>query len=65
VITIQHNVSLKEFNTFGIDAKAKNFITITNVSELIVALQLPEFSTYFVLGGGSNMLLTRDLKLPV
>ncbi|MBC8753590.1 UDP-N-acetylmuramate dehydrogenase [Kordia sp. YSTF-M3] len=64
-MSIQHNVSLKEFNTFGIDAKAKKFITITNISELLVALQLTEFSEYFVLGGGSNMLLTQDIELPV
>lgn len=65
MISIQHNVSLKEFNTFGISAKAKHFISITNKEELIEALQLPQFSEYFVLGGGSNMLLTRDLELPV
>ncbi len=65
MITIQHNVSLKELNTFGISAKAKQFISISNKSELIEALQLPQFSKYFVLGGGSNMLLTRDLEIPV
>ncbi len=65
MITIQHNVSLKEFNTFGIDAKAKYFISVSNKQELIEALQLPQFSEYFVLGGGSNMLLTRDLEIPV
>ena len=65
MITIQHNVSLKKFNTFSINAKAKNFITITNISELVVALQLEEFSEYFILGGGSNMLLTKDIETPV
>ena len=65
MISIQHNVSLKAFNTFGIDAKAKNFISITNIPELLVALQLEEFSGYFVLGGGSNMLLTKDIETPV
>jgi UDP-N-acetylmuramate dehydrogenase len=65
LIAIQQNVSLKEFNTFGISAKAKHFISISKKAELLEALQLPQFSKYFVLGGGSNMLLTRDLKLPV
>lgn len=65
MISIQHNVSLKEFNTFGINAKAKHFISITSKAELIETLQLPQFSEYFVLGGGSNMLLTRDLETPV
>ncbi|WP_046758822.1 UDP-N-acetylmuramate dehydrogenase [Kordia jejudonensis] len=64
-MSIQHNVSLKKFNTFGIDATAKNFISITNISELLVALQLEEFPEYFVLGGGSNMLLTKDIETPI
>ncbi|WP_160131963.1 UDP-N-acetylmuramate dehydrogenase [Kordia antarctica] len=64
-MSIQHDISLKEFNTFGISAKAKYFISIANKAELIEALQLPQFPTYFVLGGGSNMLLTRDLEIPV
>lgn len=65
MISIQHNISLKEFNTFGIDVKAKNFISITNSSELMVALQLTDFTEYFILGGGSNMLLTQDIEIPV
>ncbi|EDP95613.1 UDP-N-acetylmuramate dehydrogenase [Kordia algicida OT-1] len=65
MVSIQHNVSLKEFNTFGIDVKASHFISIENKAQLIEALQLPQFSKYFILGGGSNMLLTRNLELPV
>ena len=65
MVTIQQNISLKEYNTFGISAKAKSFISISNKAELIEALQLPQFSEYFVLGGGSNMLLTRNLEIPV
>jgi len=65
LISIQHNVSLKEYNTFGIDAKAKYFISVSNKQELIEALQLPQFSEYFVLGGGSNMLITKDIDIPV
>lgn len=64
-ITIQHNVSLKDFNTFGIDVNAKYFISVSNKAELIEALQLPKFQDYFILGGGSNMLLTRDIEIPV
>jgi UDP-N-acetylmuramate dehydrogenase len=62
---VQHNVSLKEFNTFGIDVEAKSFISVSNKQGLIEALQLPQFSSYFVLGGGSNMLLTRNVEIPV
>jgi UDP-N-acetylmuramate dehydrogenase len=63
--TLQHNVSLKAFNTFGIDVQADYFLSVSNKQELIEALRLPQFSEYFVLGGGSNMLLTRDLEIPV
>lgn len=65
MVTIQHNVSLKAFNTFGIDVNAAYFISVSNKAELIEALQLPQFSEYFVLGGGSNMLLTGDIDIPI
>jgi len=60
---IQENISLKPFTTFGIDKKAKFFTTVETLDELKAALlaakekQLP----VFILGGGSNILLTRDL----
>lgn len=65
MVSIQHNVSLKTYNTFGIAANANYFITVQSKAELIEALQLPLFSEYFVLGGGSNLLLTRDIDIPI
>lgn len=58
---IQHNISLKKHNTFGIDAKAKHFVAIDSVAHLKNVLQLPEYTERFILGGGSNMLLTKDI----
>ena len=58
---IQHNISLKEHNTFGIDAKAKHFISIDSIESLKSVLQLPAYQKRFILGGGSNMLLTKDV----
>ena len=61
---IQENISLKPFTTFGIDKKAKFFTTVETLDELKIALlaakekQLP----VFILGGGSNILLTRDIE---
>ena len=61
---IQENISLKPFTTFGIDKKAKFFTTVETLDELKAALlaakekQLP----VFILGGGSNILLTRDIE---
>ena len=58
---IQHNISLKEYNTFGIDAKANHFVSINTIKELKEVLQLSEYPKRFILGGGSNMLLTKDV----
>lgn len=58
---MQSNFSLKSFNTFGIEAKAKNFVAVHSLDELktVLAEHAPE--PKFILGGGSNMLLTQDI----
>ena len=56
----QHNFSLKNYNTFGIEASAQSFIEVTNEQEL--AKVLKENQNIFVLGGGSNMLLTQNIN---
>lgn len=58
---IHQNISLKQYNTFGIDAKAKYFVSVNSVSELQQVLELKEYPNKFILGGGSNMLLTKDI----
>ena len=60
-MNIQENVSLKSFNTFGIDAKAKRYVDIQKLDTLKQVLQTQKDSDYFILGGGSNMLLTKDI----
>lgn len=57
---IQENISLKSYNTFGIDAKAKYFVSISNISDLKEILSLESYQNKLILGGGSNMLLTKD-----
>lgn len=59
---IQQDISLKKYNTFGIEAKAKYFSEIRSVSQLQEALALTGYPELFVLGGGSNMLITQDLN---
>ncbi|NQY06593.1 MAG: UDP-N-acetylmuramate dehydrogenase [Flavobacteriaceae bacterium] len=58
---IQHNISLKNYNTFGIDVKARSFIEINTVAALQELTTSEEMSNHFLLGGGSNMLLTKDI----
>lgn len=62
---VLHNTSLKNFNSFGIDVKAEKFISITSVEELKEVLKHTYSSELFILGGGSNMLLTGDVKKTV
>ena len=58
---ILHNISLKNYNTFGIDVKARHFISVNTLLELISILQLEDYPQKIMLGGGSNMLLTKDV----
>lgn len=58
---IQQDISLKDYNTFGIDAKAKFFIEINSINDLREALQLNGYPKIFVISGGSNMLITKDI----
>lgn len=59
-MTIQHNISLKPYNTFGIDVVAKRFVRITSVYDLQQLLKKEK--SFFLISGGSNMLLTKDIE---
>ena len=58
---IQENVSLKPYNTFGIDVNARRFVSVTSVDELKNVIEQSRHEPLFIMGGGSNMLLTRDV----
>ena len=58
-------VSLQPYNTFGIYAKAAAFITVSDVLQLQQLLAERQPQDFFVLGGGSNMLLTKDINQTV
>lgn len=62
-MNIQQNISLKKFNTFGIDVAAKEFISISSIAELIKILK--QTQDFFILGAGSNMLLTKTINKTV
>lgn len=59
---IQENFSLKKYNTFGIEAKAKQFVAVHSVADLKTVLRKNKSQPNFILGGGSNMLLTQDIQ---
>ncbi|RIJ42122.1 UDP-N-acetylmuramate dehydrogenase [Pontibacter oryzae] len=59
---LQTDFSLKPYNTFGMDVKARLFARFDTVPELQELLQMPELEQEpkLILGGGSNLLLTKD-----
>ncbi|MBL7828514.1 MAG: UDP-N-acetylmuramate dehydrogenase [Saprospiraceae bacterium] len=58
---MKSNISLLPFNTFGIDVKAEYFEEITSTFELKKALR-SGIRPLLILGGGSNVLFTSDVK---
>lgn len=60
---ILKNYDLTNYNTFGLQAKAKFFCSVNSVNQLIEVLQSPEAQSHqiFPLGGGSNILLTKNI----
>ncbi|MBQ3745589.1 MAG: UDP-N-acetylmuramate dehydrogenase [Prevotella sp.] len=56
------NYSLKERNTFGIDAKCRRFIEFEDDDEAVEVAKILRESAipYIIIGGGSNLLLTKD-----
>ena len=60
---LQENISLKAYNTFGIDVVAEYFLPVTEtqqIPELLTDTALPQ--EQHIIGGGSNILLTKDLS---
>lgn len=61
---IRENISLRSFNTFGIDVTAKQFASFSTIDELqqLLALQTANKQPQsFILGGGSNILFSGDI----
>lgn len=64
ISTIEHDVSLQPFNTFGLPARARHYLRVTDAAQLERLRADPALAGLprFVLGGGSNVLLTRDVE---
>lgn len=58
---IHENFSLKNYNTFSIDAKARYFVEANSVKKLQEILGNNDYPRKILIGGGSNMLLTNDI----
>jgi UDP-N-acetylmuramate dehydrogenase len=59
---IRNNISLKSYNTFGIEASARFFASFSSLTELNTLISYRDVHKLdlLVLGGGSNILLTKD-----
>ncbi len=58
------NISLKSYNTFGIDVKARYLVRFVSSRQILDFLQKKHLANYprLVLGGGSNVLFTKDYE---
>ena len=61
-MTILENVDLQSLNTFGLKVSTSRFVTITSIEDAKALFLSPLFRTnkHLILGGGSNMLFTKD-----
>ena len=59
---VQQNFPLKNYNTFHIDAYAKNFAAFYSVEELGSLIKEYSKEPILILGGGSNLLFTKNFK---
>lgn len=61
-MNVQKKISLRQYNTFGIEAHAKLFVELSSMEELRIFLSDKNFKNELklVLGGGSNILFTKD-----
>ncbi|MFN5327368.1 MAG: UDP-N-acetylmuramate dehydrogenase [Bacteroidota bacterium] len=59
---IEHNISLKHLNTFGIEVYAKEFVVIKSYQDLQALISQRDISKekFLIIGGGSNILFTKD-----
>lgn len=62
MVRIEENISLRPYNTFGIEANARYFCRIQSEDQLIELIETPVYKNepHLVLGGGSNVLFTKD-----
>jgi len=62
IMEIKSNVSLKPYNTFGLDVVAERFCAFKSSDELVEAMGSSAQTPSLVLGGGSNILLTKNVS---
>jgi UDP-N-acetylmuramate dehydrogenase len=65
---VENNVALQALNTFGIAARAQRLVRLRSEADVLALMASAEWSVpspatpVFVLGGGSNLVITGDIK---
>jgi UDP-N-acetylmuramate dehydrogenase len=64
---VQQRASLRDFNTFGLPAVAATLIRLRSEADVKRVVDHPEhgLGARLILGGGSNLVFTRDVAVPV
>ncbi len=63
-LAVEHGVNLKPFNTFALPCMAHTLVRIRSEADVRRVVDHPEWgrAPKFILGGGSNLVLTQDIK---
>jgi UDP-N-acetylmuramate dehydrogenase len=66
-VEIETRVNLREHNSFGLPAVAQRLVRIRSAADVVRVVDHPQLgpAPKFILGGGSNVVLTRDLEAVV
>lgn len=59
---IEKNISLRPYNTFGIDVSAEYFAAFTSLDVLKTLLEKHKENNKLIIGGGSNILFTKNVQ---
>ncbi len=64
MFVIKKDISLKPYNTFGLDVGAKYFAKANTVEKVLYAINFASYNklSVYVIGGGSNIIVTRDIE---
>ncbi len=63
-MVVENHVSLQPFNTFGIAARAQRLVRVRSEDDVLALVRHPDWRARetFILGGGSNIVLTGDVR---
>ena len=62
---MKKNISLKSYNSFGVDVISREFHEVSSEEEVIKTLKSLKNKKVFILGGGTNILFTGNVQIPV